>query len=204
MPLTLDELVDDFAAALQEADAKRPQAQNTRSGKPFQPGIGPHTEAQTVALVCDELVRSQPHKYDGQLAQGVSYPDIVRQKCDLCYGSSLTWEWAIEVKMLRLFGDNGKLNDNILMHILSPYAQHRSALTDCSKLARTTVGDRHAILIYGYEHGEWPLEPAFRAFEILANDVVNLGPRRSASFDDLVHPVHRRGQVVAWEVGDAR
>ena len=36
-------------------------------------------------------------------------------------------EWAIEVKMLRLMGDNGKPNDNMLMHILSPYERHRSA-----------------------------------------------------------------------------
>jgi len=26
-------------------------------------------------------------------------------------------------------GDNGKPNDNMLMHILSPYPAHRSALT---------------------------------------------------------------------------
>jgi hypothetical protein len=30
-------------------------------------------------------------------------------------------DWAIEVKMLRLMGDNHKPNDNMLMHILSPY-----------------------------------------------------------------------------------
>ena len=34
--------------------------------------------------------------------------------------------------MLRFMGDNGKLNDNIVMHILSPYPEHRSALTDCT------------------------------------------------------------------------
>jgi hypothetical protein len=34
------------------------------------------------------------------------------------------WGWAIEVKMLRLMGDNGKLNDNMVMHILSPYPAH--------------------------------------------------------------------------------
>jgi len=39
------------------------------------------------------------------------------------------------VKMLRLMGDNSKPNDNMLMHILSPYPSHRSALTDCQKLA---------------------------------------------------------------------
>ena len=41
--------------------------------------------------------------------------------------------------MLRFLGDNGKPNDNILMHVLSPYPQHRSALTDCEKLARSSV-----------------------------------------------------------------
>lgn len=35
-------------------------------------------------------------------------------------------------------GDNGKPNDNMIMHILSPYPDHRSALTDCSKLATCT------------------------------------------------------------------
>ena len=47
------------------------------------------------------------------------------------------WDWAIEAKMLRMFGDNGKLNDNMLMHVLSPYPAHRSALTDCGKLAHS-------------------------------------------------------------------
>jgi hypothetical protein len=39
--------------------------------------------------------------------------------------------------MLRLMGDNGKPNDNMLMHILSPYPAHRSAVTDCAKLVRS-------------------------------------------------------------------
>jgi hypothetical protein len=50
----------------------------------------------------------------------------------VCLGGPAPWEWAIEVKMLRFMGDNGKLNDNIVMHILSPYPEHRSALTDCT------------------------------------------------------------------------
>ena len=50
----------------------------------------------------------------------ISYPNG-RQKCDLCVGTPLTWEWAVEIKMLRLMGDNGKPNHNMLMHILSPY-----------------------------------------------------------------------------------
>jgi hypothetical protein len=54
------------------------------------------------------------------------------------------WSWAIEVKLLRLLGDNGKPNDNILMHILSPYPAHRSAFTDCTKLLGAPLGRRKA------------------------------------------------------------
>lgn len=53
----------------------------------------------------------------------------------------------MEVKMLRLMGDNGKPNDNILMHILSPYPEHRSALTDCDKLRGSNLSDRCAVMI---------------------------------------------------------
>lgn len=67
------------------------------------------------------------------MQMNISFPNG-RQKCDLCVGASSSWDWAIEIKMLRLMGDNGKPNDNMLMHILSPYAGDRSALTDCVKL----------------------------------------------------------------------
>jgi hypothetical protein len=52
--------------------------------------------------------------------------------------------------MLRLMGDNGKPNDNMLMHIVSPYSSHRSALTDCQKLAASGFSESLAVLIYGY------------------------------------------------------
>ena len=102
--------------------------------------------------------------------------------------------------MLRLMGDNGKPNDNILMHILSPYPEHRSALTDCAKLLRSSLGHRKAVVIYGYEYDGWPMEPAISAFETLARQSVELGNRQSVSFDGLVPPVHRRGQVMGWEL----
>jgi len=102
--------------------------------------------------------------------------------------------------MLRMLGDNGKPNDNILMHILSPYPAHRSALTDCEKLLASVLGAAKAILIYGYDHDEWPLETAIEAFEALANTKVKLGPREFAGFDGLVHPIHTRGGVYAWRL----
>ena len=102
--------------------------------------------------------------------------------------------------MLRLMGDNSKPNDNMLMHILSPYPSHRSALTDCQKLAASGFSGSLAVLIYGYDYDALPMEPAVEAFEQLAAHRVRLGPRQAASFDGLIHPVHRRGGVFLWEV----
>ena len=112
------QLVKDFAVAIERADGQGPQAAGSRGGRAYQPGIGPHTEGQTIRLVADELVTLDrayaAHSFD------VPYPGSPRQHCDWCLGVPPLWDWAIEAKMLRLFGDNGKLNDNMLMHILSP------------------------------------------------------------------------------------
>jgi len=97
-------------------------------------------------------------------------------------------------------GDNGKPNANMLMHILSPYPADRSALTDCLKLASSSLGRRHAVVIYGFDFEEYPMEPAIAAFETLAHERVRLSQRFTASFADLVHPVHRQGAVHAWEL----
>jgi hypothetical protein len=102
--------------------------------------------------------------------------------------------------LLRLLGDNGGLNDNMLMHILSPYAQHRSAFTDCQKLSVSGFEARKAIVILGYDAPEWPLELAIEAFEGLANQHFKLSRRHGASFEGLMHPIHRSGQVFAWEL----
>jgi hypothetical protein len=110
------------------------------------------------------------------------------------------WEWAIEVKLLRFLGDNGQPNDNMLMHILSPYPEHRSALTDCTKLLRSGLSGRKAVVIYGFDSDDWPLAPAIDAFELLARARVTLSPRCEAAFGQLVHPVHSRGHVFGWEI----
>ncbi len=195
-------LVRDFAAAITAADGRRPQATNARSKVAFQPGIGPHSEEQTVALVGAELERLLPSSYAGRLRYGVPYPEAPRQQCDMCLMDDGHVAWAIEVKMLRILGDNGKANDNILMHILSPYPAHRSALTDCDKLSRSTLGKQKAILVYGYDAAEWPLEPAIDAFETLARGRVRLGERNVARFEGLIHPIHSSGEVFAWQLHD--
>ena len=183
----------DFAAGVMLADARAP----VWGG--YRPGLGPHTEVQTIALVMSELARTHPATY-GAVQTGVPYPNATRQRCDLLIAPSGGRSWAVEVKMLRLMGDNGKLNDNMLMHILSPYTKHRSALTDCQKLIGSGFEQPHALLIYGYDYDDWPMEPAVEAFEQLARYRVQLGPRQFASFDGLIHPVHQRGGVFVWEI----
>lgn len=168
---------------------------SSRTGKAYQPGLGPHTEAKTVDLVMLELATMEPDVYGGHVT-GVPYPGISPiKRCDLLVGP-----WAVEGKMLRIMGDNGKPNDNMLMHSLSPYPQHRSALTDCRKLGESSLGPRKAILIFGYEYEEWPMEPTIAAFEALAAPEVRLGHPTSASVGNLVHPVHQRGAVFGWEI----
>ena len=88
------------------------------------------------------------------------------------------------------------------MHVLSPYPEHRSALTDCEKLAASGLRGRKAILLYGYDAEGWPLEPAVDALETLARTRVHLGSRHVSASDTLLHPVHSRGRVFAWEIGD--
>ena len=158
MDITLDSFVEDFAFGLTAVDRLKPVACNARSGAPYQPGIGPHTESAAIGLVLEELRKRWPQKYHA-MSREVSYPVSNRQKCDLCIGAAPRWAWCIEIKMLRMMGDNGKPNDNMSMHILLPYETHRSAVTDCEKLARSQFHGRKGILLFAYEYPNYPVEP---------------------------------------------
>jgi len=192
----LSVFVADFASALKTADSKRPQAANLRSGKTFRPGIGPHSEDAAIRLIVDELKQIKPTLYQG-LHTGAAYPHS-KQKCDLALGDPPLW--AIEVKMARFSGDNGKPDDTSVKDIVSPYENDRSAVTDCKKLCVAGFPGRTAVLIYGFDDERRPLPPIIDAFEALARTQVQLGSKHAARFEGLVHPVHASGTVFAWEV----
>lgn len=166
--------------------------------KGYQPGIGPQPETEVVRQVAGRLEARLAGRYSPYLL-GAAYPASPRQKCDWVIGDPPR-VWTIEVKMLRLMGDNGKLNDNMLMHILSPYPAHRSALTDCSKLLDSGFDCARFVLIYGFDYPDWPMDPAIRAFESLGRQLVTLCDRSSAHTGSLVHPVHKTARVFCWEV----
>jgi hypothetical protein len=84
----------------------------------------------------------------------------------------------------------------MLMHILSSYPEHRSALTDCMKLGSSGIAADKAIVIIGYTYPDMPLEPAISAFECLASG--KIGPRNEAAFSGLCHRIHCSGKVLAW------
>ena len=187
-----------FAKAMKSVDSRRPVALNARTGAPFSPGIGPHTERTTIQLVVAELEKQ--NLIPGVIRLEVPYPNNPRNKCDICIGTNFAWDLAVEVKMLRLMGDNGRPNDNMLLHILSPYPEHRSALTDCTKLIDSGFSGSKAILIYGYEYPGWPMTPAIESFEALENQYVALKKRNHTDIKELVHPVHSHGAVFSWEI----
>jgi len=139
--------------------------------------------------------RLRPGSYDA--AGPVQYPGS-RFQCDLGIGNPL--EWAIEVKMARAFGDNGKLDDTYIKDILSPYESDHSALSDAAKLRESRFTCAKAILVYGFAYSGRDLEPILHALEVLARDAGQLGDRTSTEFDGLVHPVHAKGLVAAWQV----
>lgn len=197
MRVELPDLVTDVAAAFAAADSTRPVWVSQRSGKAYSPGIGPHAENAAVALMLSSL-RSNPRYSAMATGQFLPYPYSPRQKCDLWIGEPPNW--AIEVKMARFRGDNGKPDDTALKDLLSPYDADRSALTDALKLARSHLASRKAVLIYGFEYPDRPLEPAIDAFETLARRKVTLGRRCQAAMGPLVHPVHADGIVYGWEI----
>lgn len=195
------ELASDVAGAIEALDRTRPVWRSTRTGKAYQPGIGPHPETEVVRMVAELLAEEDPARY-GHHALGAPYPAAARQKCDWVLGDPVGL--AVEVKLLRLMGDNGKPNDNMLMHLLSPYPAHRSALTDCSKLVASGFPGRKVVLIYGFDYPDWSMDPAIKAFETLARREVALSSRAEAPVTGLVHPVHQAGRVFCWEIEGPR
>ncbi len=164
-----------------------------RSGVPFkafQPGAGPYGEPQLVGHVVKHL--NSLHRYAG-LAQSKRTPDLL-----------IRGRWALEIKIARPFGDNGKQAENWSVNLLHPYPGNVSAIGDALKLSALELAERRAVIVVGYEHTppEIPLAPLFSAFEAVAaqQPTFRLGPRNTALRTNLIHPVHRQVVVVSWEV----
>jgi len=113
-------------------------------------------------------------------------------------------EWAIELKIIRPFGDNGRPAEHWSENILHPYPGNTSSLGDCIKLLKSSLSERKAVVIFGYEHTPpvVALETAVASFELVARDVlsIRLSPRIEQVRLGLVHPVHQQLRVFGYEV----
>lgn len=195
MTIQLDEFVHDFSMALKAVDAAAPQGRSrTRT---YRPGVGPLGEADAIAYALPYLQAQRPNLYS--TARPRPYPGS-RQFCDLV----IPGEWAIEMKLIRPFGDNGLQAEHWSENILHPYPGNTSSIGDCFKLLESGFPERKAVVVFGFEHtpSQIDLEPAARAFEVVAEQVcaIELGARHCAQCSDLIHPVHQQASVFGWEV----
>jgi hypothetical protein len=109
MPLPLSEFVSEFADALAAVDATR------ISHKQFQPGIGPFGEADAVRTALARLKKVSPNRYSNAVTKRL--PDLL-----------IPHEWAVELKIIRPFGDNGNPAEHWSENILHPYPGNTSSL----------------------------------------------------------------------------
>jgi len=158
--------------------------------KGFQAGVGPYGEPQLVKLIAEHLNRSPEYALR---VKTMRTPDLLIAGC-----------WALEIKIARPFGDNGKLAENWSVNLLHPYGGNTSLLGDCLKLRPYACQEQKAVLVIGYEHDppQVSLEPLTRSFEVIATEVLSIrqGQRVSALRTNLIHPVHQRLIVMGWTV----
>ena len=187
-------IISDFALSMKKIDSTKPVYVSQRKNKNvYKPGIGPHTETATINLVVNELKKD---KFYTKIEREIKYPNS-RKSCDLKFNINNKILFS-EVIMMRIMGDNNKANDNIFMHIFSPYEKQNSALTDGLKLLKSGFDGEKSIIIYGYDYDDFPIEKTISLFEKTTKDFFNISERYSASFEKLVHPVHTRGSVYGW------
>jgi hypothetical protein len=174
-------LVNLVADTLKEFDASRPVF------KHFNPGIGPFGEPQLVSKISELL------KGKGSPCQTHKHPDL-----------TIGAEWALEFKIVRPFGDNGKEAENWSVNLLHPCRGCVSAIGDAFSLIEIEKEIRKAIVVIGYEHMT-PLispDPLLESFEPIAKSVckIPLGPRTEERRGNLVHPVHQVVRCIGWEI----
>jgi hypothetical protein len=189
MTLSLRNIVDDFAEALSAVDKLGLQNKN------YLAGIGPFGEVAAVKEALKYLKVKYPSHY--QTAVTKRCPDVL-----------IPNEWALEFKIARPFGNDAKLAEHWSENILHPYEGNVSSLGDCLKLIRSGLKERKAVIVFAYEHTppQIDMDVVFRSFEMITKEIlgVSLGDRHTAEFTGLIHPMHRQGKVIGWEVLGAR
>lgn len=176
-----DEVVKRVADILKAFDSGGPVH------KLFRPGIGPFGEPQIVAVIAKELS-----------AMGI--PSRTKRTPDL----EIRDEWAIEFKIVRPFGDNGKEAENWSVNMLHPYPGNVSLLSDAVKLSLLNGYSNKGLFVIGFEHNpaRISLDPLISSFELIVREVmgVELGNRIEERRDGLIHPEHQILRCIGWQL----
>jgi hypothetical protein len=182
----MQQLVDDIAEAIKSID---------RSGIPFKtfkPGVGPYGEPQLVKLISERLSSERGDRYLG--TRTCRTPDVL-----------IPNRWALEVKIVRPFGDNGIEAEHWSQNLLHPYRGNVSAIGDAMKLAEYRGPEKKGIIVICYEHEPPRIDLAVlvSAFELISRELLSLplGKRASAFVSECIHPVHQRTTVYGWPLG---
>jgi hypothetical protein len=165
------------------------------SGVPFrnyQPGVGPYGEPQVVKKIIEYIREEYPDYYANTKTKRV--PDVL-----------IPNKWALEFKIVRPFGDNGKEAEHWSQNLIHPYEGNVGSVGDAIKLLKSDFDERKGIIVIAYEHMPpiIKVEVLVECFEFIARNIVNipLGNRNSAKIMDLIHPVHQQCTVYGWELG---
>lgn len=179
--MNYSEVVVSIADTLKEFDAERP------THKAFQPGIGPFGEPQIVRVLAQRLSAK------GILSQTKRTPDL-----------DIQHDWAIEFKIVRPFGDNGREAENWSVNLLHPYSGNVSLVGDAIKLSTLNTYPYKGLIVIGFEHdpARISLDPLLDSFELIARQVlhIELGQRIEEKRKDLVHSEHQVLRCIGWEL----
>lgn len=174
-------LVRTIADILKEFDDQKP------IHKEFKPGIGPFGEPQIVNIIAEKL-------------NDKGIPARTRRTPDL----DIQGNWAIEFKIVRPFGDNGKEAENWTVNLLHPYPGNVSLIGDALKLLQLPNYNHKGLFIIGYEHNpaKISLDPIIDSFELITQEVmkIKLGERNEEKRCGLVHPEHQVLRCIGWEL----
>ena len=175
------DIVIKIADILKEFDSEKPVH------KAFQPGIGPFGEPQVVGII-------------GRKLSAIGITSETKRTPDL----DILHQWAIEFKIVRPFGDNGKEAENWSVNMLHPYSGNVSLISDAIKLASLSSYPYKGLFVIGYEHipAKISLDPLLDSFEVIAQHVMNirLGERIEQRRDGLVHPEHQVLRCIGWQL----
>lgn len=181
--MDLNSLMNDVADELVAIDSSRIPF------KHFQPGVGPYGEPQLIKELAQRL--SKKPGYGKAISKRT--PDLLIEDA-----------WAIEFKIVRPFGDNGKLAENWSINLLHPYQGNVSLIGDCLKLTELPLKEKRAVAAISYEHStpQVDIHRLVRSFEILSREIaeIQLGNRIEILRRGLIHPVHQQLRVFAWEL----